>query len=102
MGLRGSFEQVPRGLGPSTYIQGGHTAVSQRSQGRSLLRVAPALVLLAIVLADAMRGASTDLWGHIRFGQLIASEGHLVPHALFAYSFPPPGPQWIDHEWLLR
>ena len=69
---------------------------------RSLLRVAPALVLLAIVLADAMRSASTDLWGHIRFGQLIASEGHLIPHALFAYSFPPPGPQWIDHEWLAQ
>jgi hypothetical protein len=57
---------------------------------------------LAIVLADAMRVASTDLWGHIRFGQLIASEGHLIPHALFAYSFPPPGPQWIDHEWLAQ
>jgi hypothetical protein len=104
MGLRGSFEQVSRGLGSSTYIQAGQqaTAISQRSQGGSLLRVAPTLVLLAIVLADAMRVASTDLWGHIRFGQLIASEGHLIPHALFAYSFPAPGPQWIDHEWLAQ
>jgi len=77
-------------------------AAKTGSVRRSLLRFAPALVLLAIVLADAMRAASTDLWGHIRFGQLIASEGHLIPHALFAYSFPPPGPQWIDHEWLAQ
>ena len=78
------------------------SALNDDAHGRSLLRSAPALVLFAIVIADAMRGASTDLWGHIRFGQLIASQGHLIPHAQFAYSFPPPGPRWIDHEWLAQ
>lgn len=69
---------------------------------RSLLRFAPALVLFVIVLADSAQYADTDLWGHIRFGQLILTRRHLLRHAPFAYSFAAPGPVWIDHEWLAQ
>ena len=72
------------------------------ARGRSLLRYAPALVLFVIVLADSAQYADNDLWGHLRFGQLILSQRHLIRHPPFAYSFAPPGPSWIDHEWLAQ
>jgi hypothetical protein len=59
-------------------------------------------VLFVIVLADSAQYADTDLWGHLRFGQLILSQRHLICHTPFAYSFAPPGPRWIDHEWLAQ
>jgi hypothetical protein len=74
--------------------------VALTASARSLLRYAPALVLLIVVLADSVQYADTDLWGHIRFGQLILSQRHLIRQAPFAYSMSPPGPSWIDHEWL--
>ena len=66
------------------------------AQRPSLLRYSPALVLLAIVIADAFQLADPDLWGHLRFGQMLISgtAGHLDP---FNYSAPVHG--WIHYTW---
>jgi hypothetical protein len=63
----------------------------------SLLRYAPAFVVLAIAIADAGRVADTDLWGHIAFGRLFLDAGP-VSHDPFNYSVP--GHPWSVHEWL--
>jgi hypothetical protein len=65
---------------------------------RSLLRYAPAFVVLAIVAADSVQYADPDLWGHLRFGQIILSTGQLIRHDIFSYSAP--GALWLNHEWL--
>ncbi|HVA40832.1 MAG TPA: hypothetical protein VNF49_09215, partial [Candidatus Binataceae bacterium] len=64
----------------------------------SLLRYAPAFVLLAAVAADSVQYADTDLWGHVRFGQVMLGTGHLIRADIFSYSAP--GQPWINHEWL--
>lgn len=64
----------------------------------SLLSYAPALVLLAAVVADSMQYADADLWGHIRFGQTMLGTGHLIRADVFSYTAA--GWRWIDHEWL--
>jgi hypothetical protein len=73
-----------------------------RSQppGRSLLRFAPALVLFAIVIADAMRSADTDLWGHIHFGNIVLTQRQLFFHAPSSYACPPGPRDWILVDWL--
>jgi hypothetical protein len=58
----------------------------------------PALIVLAIVLADAISYCDTDLWGHIRFGQAILATGHIIRADPYSYSAA--GHIWIDHEWL--
>lgn len=65
---------------------------------RALLRYAPAFVLLAAVIADSLQFADTDLWGHVRFGQVMLRTGHLIHADIFSYSAS--GRRWIDHEWL--
>ena len=72
------------------------------SHGRSLLRAAPAVVLFAIVLADAMRSADTDLWGHIHFGNIILTQHQLLFHAPSSYACPPGPRNWIVHDWLSK
>jgi hypothetical protein len=64
----------------------------------SILRYSPSLVLVLIVVADAMRYADTDLWGHLRFGQAMLSQRHLVLRDPYSYSAP--GHLWRNHEWL--
>ncbi|HVA40833.1 MAG TPA: hypothetical protein VNF49_09220 [Candidatus Binataceae bacterium] len=68
--------------------------------GRSLLRSAPALVLFAIVIADAMRGADTDLWSHIYFGRVVLSQHQFLFHAPGSYACPPGPTNWPNLEWL--
>jgi hypothetical protein len=63
----------------------------------SLIRYAPAFVILAIAIADAGRVADTDLWGHIAFGRLFLRAGPIT-HDPFNYSAP--GHAWTVHEWL--
>lgn len=65
---------------------------------RSLFRYAPAFLLLVAVVADSVQYADTDLWGHVRFGQVMLSTGHLIHAEPFSYSAP--GQPWINHEWL--
>ena len=64
----------------------------------SLLRAAPAVVLLAIAVADSARFADPDLWGHLVFGRDILAHGHapiVDTHSYSAFARP-----WVDHEWL--
>jgi len=50
------------------------------------------------MLAGAGQRADPDLWGHIRFGQAVLSQHHLVLNDPYSYSAP--GHRWLNHEWL--
>lgn len=69
-------------------------------RARSLLRSAPALVLFAIVIADVMRGADTDVWGHIYFGRVVLSQHRFLFHAPSSYACPPGPRNWPNLGWL--
>ena len=71
----------------------------QRKIG-SAKRNAPGLVLVAIAIADMMRGADTDLCGHIHFGGIVLSQHHLFFHAPSSYACPPGPNDWIMVDWL--
>jgi hypothetical protein len=75
--------------------EGGDAA---RPAAVSLLRYSPALVVFIIAIADVGRWADPDLWGHIRFGQLVLSLGHAPIRNPYSYSAP--GYLWRDPEWL--
>jgi hypothetical protein len=75
---------------------------SPNSSRGNLLRSAPAVVLFAIVIADAMRSADTDLWGHIFFGNIVLRHHQLLFHAPFSYACPPGPSSWIVHDWLFK
>jgi hypothetical protein len=64
----------------------------------SLLRYSPALVVFIIAVTDVGRWADPDLWGHIRFGQLVLTLGHAPVRNPYSYSAP--GYLWRDPEWL--
>jgi hypothetical protein len=70
------------------------------SHSRSLLRSAPAVVLFAIVIADVMRSADTDLWGHLHFGNIVLTQHQLFFHAPSSYACPPGPRDWILVDWL--
>jgi hypothetical protein len=64
----------------------------------TLFRNSPAMVAVAIVIADSICFADPDLWGHIRFGQATLHAGHLILRDPYSYSAPQH--LWLDHEWL--
>jgi hypothetical protein len=64
----------------------------------SLFRYSPALVLVVIAIANSMRVADPDMWGHIRYGQAVLRLRQLVLHDPYSYSVP--GHLWLSHEWL--
>src|ERR1700730_4412712 len=64
----------------------------------SLLRYSPALVVFIIAVTDVGRWADPDLWGHIRFGQLVLTLGHAPVRNPYSYSAL--GYLWRDPEWL--
>jgi hypothetical protein len=63
-------------------------------QPRTFIRMALAVVLLAVV---SHTRADPDLWGHVRFGGDIVSDGRLP--VTDSYSFTADR-TWINHEWL--
>jgi hypothetical protein len=69
-------------------------------RGNSLLRYSPAVVLLAILIADSNRHTDPDLWGQIRFGQEFLRHGGVLYHDPYGYSAP--GHIWQDYEWLAQ
>src|SRR5277367_3155565 len=69
-----------------------------RRAATSLLRYAPGLVVLVIVIADSGQLTDTDLWGHIRFGQTVIAQRHLILRDIYSYSAF--GDRWDNHEWL--
>lgn len=78
--------------------RGSSEAPASRPTRNSLLRYSPAVVLLAILIADSNRHTDPDLWSHIRFGQTFIANGHLVHRDPYSYSVP--GAPWHDYEWL--
>jgi hypothetical protein len=64
----------------------------------SLLHYSPALIFIVIVVADTARQADPDLWGHVRFGQDVLAQRHLIFYDQYSYSAP--GHLWLNHEWL--
>src|SRR5208282_2906043 len=54
------------------------------AQPLSVLRYSPALLAFIIVVADAGRWADPDLWGHLVFGRLILTHGHLPPRDIYS------------------
>ncbi len=64
----------------------------------SLLRYAPLLVVLLMMVADSGQGTDADLWGHVRFGQLTLQ--HHGPFLTDPYSYSALGRPWRNHEWL--
>jgi hypothetical protein len=77
-----------------------HAPVGDLSINRriSLLTYSPGLLLVVIVIADVVRYADPDLWGHLAFAQLFLRSGHIVARDPFSYSAP--GHPWHDPEWL--
>ena len=57
-------------------------------------------MLFAIVIADAMRSADTDLWGHIHFGNIVLFQHQLFFHSPSSYACPPGPRDWILVDWL--
>src|ERR1700738_3488559 len=72
--------------------------LASRPLRNSLLRYSPAVVLLAILIADSNRHTDPDLWGHVRFGQKFIAGRHLLHQDTYSYSAA--GRPWRDHEWL--
>ena len=64
----------------------------------SLLHHSPAFILLVIAIADAGRLADSDLWNHLRTGQITLSTRHLIRYD--PYSYTAFGHLWRNHEWL--
>ena len=64
----------------------------------SLLRYSPALILFAIVIADARQLSDPDLWGHVLWGRELLAHGSLPRGNPYSYSAP--GFLWLRHEWL--
>jgi hypothetical protein len=83
---------------PGAAQRGSSGDLASRPLRHSLLRHSPAVVLLAILIADSNRHTDPDLWGHVRFGQLFLAQRHLVTHDPYSYSVP--GHLWRDYSWL--
>ncbi len=64
----------------------------------SLWRYSPALILFAIVIADALQHSGADLWGHVLWGRELLAHGSLPRGNPYSYSAP--GFLWLRHEWL--
>jgi hypothetical protein len=64
----------------------------------SLFHYAPAFLLLVVVVADGAQFADPDLWGHIRCGQAVLEQGHIILRDTYSYSAF--GQLYRNHEWL--
>lgn len=79
-------------------VAAGVSVSSSISGTVSLLRYAPGVLLVLIVIAAAGQQVDPDLWGHIYFGQAVIAQHHLVLHDPYSYSAP--RHLWLNHEWL--
>ena len=69
-----------------------------KSRAPSLMRFAPAMVALLVVVISATDLADVDLWRHLKFGaDMLANRG---PIARDPYAYSIPNQPWISHEWL--
>lgn len=67
-------------------------------RGVSLLRFSPALLAVIAVFIDLRHASDPDLWGHIKFGEMLLRTGHIELHNPYSYSAP--NYPWLHHEWL--
>jgi hypothetical protein len=76
----------------------GAGADAPRPRSASLLRYSPGLVLVAITIADFVRSADPDLWGHLAFGRWMLAHHQVLAHDIYSYT----ATGWVvhDHEWL--
>ncbi len=58
----------------------------------------PGVIVIAIAIADSLRFADPDLWGHITFGRAVLALGHLTLRDPYSYSAA--NHLWLNHEWL--
>jgi hypothetical protein len=84
-----SNEAAVRPLSPGT---------APNAQTHSVLRSAPAFVVLAVAFACASNYADPDLWVHVMAGQRMIESGHIVTRDLYSYAAQ--GLPWDNHEWL--
>jgi hypothetical protein len=56
------------------------------------------LLVVFALFVDQRRASDPDVWGHIRFGQILLSTGHIAAHDIYSYSAP--NHLWLHHEWL--
>jgi hypothetical protein len=81
------------------YHRAGTSALSPIAQEAiPLVRYAPGVLLVVIAIVAAGQQVDPDLWGHIRFGQAVLAQHHLVLKDPYSYSAP--GHLWLNHEWL--
>lgn len=78
--------------------RGASPGLASAPQHLSVLRYAPEAIVIMIATAASLRQADPDLWGHIRFGQAMISQRHLILHDPYSYSAF--GHLWRNHEWL--
>jgi hypothetical protein len=64
----------------------------------SLLRYSPGLIVVAIAIADYVRSADPDLWGHLAFGRWVLAHHQLLTRDIYSYTAA--GRVVHDHEWL--
>ena len=86
---------------PAAYAHGraGTSALSATSEENiPLIRYAPGILLVVVAIVAAGQQVDPDLWGHIRFGQAVLRQHHLV--LADPYSYSAPGHLWLNHEWL--
>jgi hypothetical protein len=93
-----AIDLVPAISTPELTENASRSGAPAPSERMSLLRYSPAVVLLAILIADSNRHTDPDLWGHIHFGQEFIARGGLISHDPYSYSVH--GYPWRDHEWL--
>jgi len=77
--------QNPGGNSNSTIAAADRAGRVALPKPHSLFRYAPALLLLVAGVADSMQSADADLWGHVRFGQVMLGTGHLIRADIFSY-----------------
>jgi hypothetical protein len=65
---------------------------------KSPLRRMPGVIVITIAIADSLRFADPDLWGHITFGRAVLAQGHLMLRDPYSYSAA--DRLWLNHEWL--
>lgn len=74
------------------------TATAPPPRRASLMRYSPGLVVAAIAIADYVRSADPDLWGHLVFGRWMLAHREILTHDIYSYTAA--GRIVHDHEWM--
>lgn len=58
----------------------------------------PAILFPTLFLLTILKLIDTDLWFHMKAGQVITETGHFIDKDIFSYTAA--GREWLYHEWL--